>query len=180
MRRIAFGFLILWVLAPHLWAEPKLRIIPPTGATFAPGQRFDIRIEGDDLRGQPTQFTLEINGREQKREIIGDQNAEMGYFFRSDHLEFLRKGVPALFALDPGWDYVDKPADYGIAKRAYYVKNDYHKFTDKVKPDWDLSGLVDDAQMMFVTGLEIANGDQRPQWTEQSEFKPRKQAAVCK
>jgi alkaline phosphatase len=73
MRRIAFGFLILWVLAPHLWAEPKLRIIPPAGATFAPGQRFDIRIEGDDLRGQPSQFTLEVNGREQKREIFGNE-----------------------------------------------------------------------------------------------------------
>jgi hypothetical protein len=44
-----------------------------TGATFAPGQRFDIRIEGDDLRGQPSQFTLEINGREQKREIFGNE-----------------------------------------------------------------------------------------------------------
>jgi Zn-dependent M28 family amino/carboxypeptidase len=122
---------------------------------------------------------LERHAREQSREIIGDQNAEKGYFFRSDHLEFLRKGVPALFALDPGWDYVGKPAEYGINKRDYYVKNDYHKFTDKVKPDWDLSGLVDDAQMMFVTGLEIANGNDRPQWNEQSEFKPRKQATVC-
>src|SRR5262245_15740569 len=71
MRGIAFGLLILWVSTPQLSAEPKLRVIPPTGATFAPGQRFDIRIEGDDLRGQPSQFTLEVNGRDQKREIFG-------------------------------------------------------------------------------------------------------------
>ena len=53
------------------WAETVLRIIPPQGSTFAPGQRFDVRVEGDDLKGQPGQFTIEVNGRDQKREIFG-------------------------------------------------------------------------------------------------------------
>jgi alkaline phosphatase len=73
MRRIVFGLFILWVSTPRLLAEPKLRIIPPPGSTFAPGQRFDIRIEGDDLRGRPGTFTFEVNGREQKREIFGTE-----------------------------------------------------------------------------------------------------------
>jgi alkaline phosphatase len=54
-------------------AETILRVIPPRGATFAPGQRFDIRIEADDLRGQPQQFTIEVNGRDSKREIFGTE-----------------------------------------------------------------------------------------------------------
>jgi alkaline phosphatase len=73
MRRIAFGLFVLWVSTPHLWAEPRLRVIPPSGATFAPGQRFDIRVEGDDLRGQPGQLTFEVNGRDHKREIFGNE-----------------------------------------------------------------------------------------------------------
>jgi alkaline phosphatase len=52
-------------------AETTLRVIPPQGATFAPGQHFDVRIEADDLRGQPRQFTVEVNGHDSKRELFG-------------------------------------------------------------------------------------------------------------
>jgi hypothetical protein len=117
---------------------------------------------------------------EQGREIISDQEPEKGYFFRSDHLEFLRKGVPAMFALNPGFDYIDKPANYGIEKRDYYLKNDYHKFSDKVKPDWDLSGLVEDAQMMFLAGLDVADSDMYPQWSDSSEFKNARKVKVTR
>jgi len=68
---MGLAILLLSALAVCARAETALRIIPPQGATFAPGQRFDIRIEADDLRGQPQQFTIEVNGRDQKREIFG-------------------------------------------------------------------------------------------------------------
>jgi Zn-dependent M28 family amino/carboxypeptidase len=113
---------------------------------------------------------LERYAAKQGRQVIPDQEPEKGYFFRSDHLEFLRKGVPALFLLNPGADYIDRPANYGVEKRAYFLQNDYHKFSDKVKPDWDLSGLVEDAQAMFLCGLDIANSDTRPSWNHSSEF----------
>jgi len=116
----------------------------------------------------------------QSREIVSDSVPEKGYFFRSDHLEFLRKGVPALFALDPGTDYIGKPANFAREKREYYLKNDYHKFSDKVKPDWDLSGLVDDAQLMFLVGLEIANGDRYPEWNSNSEFRVERGSVVAR
>ena len=77
MRHIVLGFLVLWVSTPRAWAEPTLRVIPPTGATFAPGQRFDVRIEGDDLRGQPGSFTFEVNGRDQKRDIFNTEEFKM-------------------------------------------------------------------------------------------------------
>ena len=73
MRQITLALVILCALTVSAWGEPKLRVIPPPGAMFVPGQRFDIRIEGDDLRGQPQQFTIEVNGREQKREIFGSE-----------------------------------------------------------------------------------------------------------
>jgi alkaline phosphatase len=73
MRKTALALIILCACAAGAWAEPVLRVIPPPGATFAPGQRFDIRIEGDDLRGQPRQFSITVNGRDQKREIFGTE-----------------------------------------------------------------------------------------------------------
>ena len=73
MRHLVLGLTIGLALTGSAWAEPSLRVIPPSGATFAPGQRFDVRLEGDDLRGQPGQFTIEVNGRDQKREIFGTE-----------------------------------------------------------------------------------------------------------
>jgi alkaline phosphatase len=73
MRYIVFAMIALCSLAGSGWAEPVLRVIPPSGAMFAPGQHFDIRIEGDDLRGKPRQFTVTVNGRDQKREIFGTE-----------------------------------------------------------------------------------------------------------
>jgi len=71
MRHIVLGLAIVLTGATCVWAETVVRIIPPQGSTFAPGQRFDVRVEGDDLKGQPGQFTVEVNGRDQKREIFG-------------------------------------------------------------------------------------------------------------
>jgi alkaline phosphatase len=73
MRNTVRAVIFLFVLTSCSWAEPVLRVIPPSGATFAPGQRFDVRIEGDDLRGEPLQFTVEVNGRDQKREIFANE-----------------------------------------------------------------------------------------------------------
>ncbi|HVQ65801.1 MAG TPA: alkaline phosphatase [Terriglobia bacterium] len=73
MRHLVVGLVIGLALTGSAWAEATLRVIPPSGATFAPGQRFDVRLEGDDLRAQPGQFTIEVNGRDQKREIFGTE-----------------------------------------------------------------------------------------------------------
>jgi alkaline phosphatase len=54
--------------------EPVLRIVPPDGATFAPGQRFDVRIEADEVSGSPAEYTFEINGRDEKRNVFGNES----------------------------------------------------------------------------------------------------------
>ena len=109
--------------------------------------------------------------QKQGRTVVSEPEPEKGYFYRSDHLEFIRRGVPAIFFLHPGSTYIDKPDDYGKQKRLSYVRDDYHKVTDDVKSDWDLSGTVEDAQLLFQTGLDVANGDKFPQWNSTSEFK---------
>jgi Zn-dependent M28 family amino/carboxypeptidase len=114
---------------------------------------------------------LEEQAAAQNRTVGDDLEPEKGYFFRSDHLEFLRKGVPALFFLNPGDDYIDQPSDFGDMKRKDYLTNGYHKVGDKVKPDWDLSGMVEDAQLLCMTGLKVADNAVRPVWKDGSEFK---------
>ena len=113
---------------------------------------------------------LEKYAKKQNRIVTPDPEPEKGYFFRSDHMPFIRNGVPALFFLFPGSDYIDKPEGYGMKMRVDYLKNDYHKPTDKVKKDWDLSGTVEDLELLFNVGKELSSNEQYPQWNETSEF----------
>lgn len=125
------------------------------------------------------QTTLEdILAREagrQGRTVRPDPEPEKGYFYRSDHFELARNGVPALTFLFPGTDYVGRPADYGQRVRANYVANDYHKPTDEVKPGWDLAGMVDDTRLLFRVGVDVANGGRWPEWNPGTEFRARRE-----
>ena len=88
----------------------------------------------------------------QNRVITADSGPEKGRFFRSDHFEFSKLGVPALY-LKSGVDYVGKPAGFGKQKTDEYTERDYHKVTDEIKPDWDLSGGVEDVQLLLEVGV---------------------------
>jgi Zn-dependent M28 family amino/carboxypeptidase len=107
------------------------------------------------------------------RKLLPEAEPEKGYYYRSDHFEFAKVGVPALYT-DEGVDYVGKPADFGKNKRAEYIDKDYHKVSDEIKPDWDLSGAVEDIRLLFQVGDALAQGSQRPEWKDGSEFKKRK------
>ncbi len=105
----------------------------------------------------------------QDRTVGGDPEPEKGGFYRSDHFEFAKQGVPALNAKG-GIDYVGQSSDYGKAKRDFYTKNDYHKPTDEVKPDWNLAGAVEDLQLLMTVGARVADGERFPEWKPQTEF----------
>ena len=104
------------------------------------------------------------------RTLAPDPEPEKGFYYRSDHFSFARAGIPAFYA-DPGLEYLDKPAGYGIAKRNEYTANDYHKVSDEVKPDWDLSGAVEDLTFLYHVGARLAAGDAWPAWSATSEFR---------
>jgi Zn-dependent M28 family amino/carboxypeptidase len=111
------------------------------------------------------------------RTVIGDPDPGKGSFYRSDHFEFAKQGVPALDP-DPGATYVGKPADYGKQKRDYYTEHDYHKPSDEVKPDWDLAGAVEDLQVFFEIGVDVSNSNDIPQWKPGTEFKAKRDAMM--
>jgi Zn-dependent M28 family amino/carboxypeptidase len=111
----------------------------------------------------------------QGKVVKPDPEPEKGFFYRSDHLEFVKRGVPALTFLHSGADYVGKPDDYGPRKRREYTERDYHKPSDEVKPDWDMAGAVDDVRLLFQVGLRVAEGDKYPEWKPGTEFKARRE-----
>jgi len=113
----------------------------------------------------------------QGRVLTADSAPEQGRFYRSDHFEFAKVGVPALY-LKGGVDYVGRIREFGPRKLAEYTANDYHKVTDEVKPDWDLSGAVEDTRLLFHVGWLVAEGKTWPAWKDGSEFKARREQAL--
>jgi len=106
----------------------------------------------------------------QGRTVGPDAEPEKGLFYRSDHFEFAKEGVPAL-NMKGGTDYPDKPPGYGKARRDEYTTKDYHKVSDEVKPDWDLSGAVEDLRLLLEVGYRVAQGEEFPEWKPGTEFK---------
>ena len=114
---------------------------------------------------------LVTEAAKQGRIVRPDPEPEKGYFYRSDHFELAKQGVPALHFLHPGAEYRDRPPDFGQRMRDRYTADDYHKVSDEVKPDWDLSGAVEDAQLLFGVGLAVAQGAAYPEWKPGTEFR---------
>jgi Zn-dependent M28 family amino/carboxypeptidase len=140
------------------------------------GKTKDLTIVGygnstlDDLLGT-------VLASQGGRTIKPDPEPEKGFFYRSDHFEFAKQGVPALY-VDAGTDYIGKDSTYGQKKRDEYTENDYHKPSDQVKPDWDLSGAVEDLQAFFQVGYRVAQTDRWPEWKAGNEFKARRDSML--
>jgi len=141
------------------------------------GRTKDIVVVG---MGQSTlEDTLTESARAQNRTLAPDPESEKGFYYRSDHFEFAKQGVPALYT-DSGDQYIDKPEGYSKRKRDEYTTSDYHKVSDEVKPDWDLSGAIDDLKLLFDVGFRVAQADAFPQWKPGSEFKARRDAMMAR
>jgi Zn-dependent M28 family amino/carboxypeptidase len=149
----------------------------------------NINIDGINQWGRTSDFTVIGLGnstlddvltdvlKASNRTVRPDAEPEKGFYYRSDHFEFAKQGVPALDT-DAGTEYVGKPAGYGIQKRDEYTKNNYHQPSDEVKPDWDLSGAVDDLRVLFRVGYSVAQADALPQWKAGTEFKAKRDSMM--
>ena len=132
------------------------------------GRTADVVVVG---RGQSSlEDDLQQVAQQQGRKVLAEPTPEKGYYYRSDHFEFAKVGVPALYA-ESGNQLIGADAEAGKRKAEEYVANDYHKPSDEIKEDWDLSGAVEDLQMYLRIAERVANAQQWPQWREGSEFK---------
>lgn len=135
------------------------------------GRTRDITMVGDD--NSTLIDLLKEAATAQNRVVNPDPESEKGFYYRSDHFEFAKQGVPALYT-DSGINYEGKDENYGKQKREEYTAKDYHKVSDEIKPDWDLAGAVDDAQLLTMIGYRVAQGDRFPEWKTGSEFKAKR------
>jgi len=112
---------------------------------------------------------------EQSRVLKPDPTPEKGSYYRSDHFPFARQGVPALNA-GGGVEFIGRPDGWGIKQLEEFTRNDYHKPSDDIRPDWTTEGALEDLQLYLAVGYRVANADALPQWKPGSEFKARRDA----
>jgi len=141
------------------------------------GKTKDITMVGDD--NSTLIDLLREAAKEQGRVVNPDPESEKGFYYRSDHFEFAKVGVPALYT-DSGIVFVGKDEAYSKQKRDEYTAKDYHKVSDEIKPDWDLAGAVEDAQLLTTIGYRIAQSDKFPEWKSGSEFKAKRDEMMKK
>ncbi|MEX0298970.1 MAG: M28 family metallopeptidase [Kordiimonas sp.] len=106
----------------------------------------------------------------QNRVLIGDQEPEKGYFYRSDHFELAKLGVPMIYP-GPGYDHKTKGREHVEKLTAKFLANDYHTPSDEYDPSWDLSGAIEDLNLYYNTGRLVIDSELWPNWNEGSEFK---------
>jgi len=150
----------------------------------------DMNMDGVNQWGKTKDLTIVGYGNSTLDDVLGsvlasqggrtikpDPEPEKGFFYRSDHFEFAKQGVPALYT-DAGTEFIGKDSTYGQKKRDEYTEHDYHKPSDQVKPDWDLSGAVEDLQAFFEVGYKVAQTDRWPEWKPGTEFKAKRDAML--
>lgn len=104
------------------------------------------------------------------RTVAPDPEPEAGGYYRSDHFEFAKQGVPSLY-LDQGTQYTGKPADFSRRIRDEWTANIYHQPSDQVDPAWDMAGAVADLTLLYTVGREVAEASIWPTWKDGTEFK---------
>lgn len=109
--------------------------------------------------------------QQQGRYIIPDPDPGKGYFFRSDHFQFAKVGIPALYA-SGGYEHMTKGVEYVDSLNQIYLSSQYHRPQDEYQADtWTFDGMALDGQLLYNVGWQLANSNEWPKWKEGSEFK---------
>jgi Zn-dependent M28 family amino/carboxypeptidase len=150
----------------------------------------NINIDGASIRGRTRDLTMIGLGKSslddyvralaqmQERKLVPDQFPDKGFFYRSDQFNLAKIGVPAAY-FDSGTDVIGKPPGWGKEQAEKYEAKDYHQPSDELRDDWDLSGAVEDAQLMFYLGLKVANAPRLPAWKPGDEFEAARKKALA-
>ncbi|HEX5662026.1 MAG TPA: M28 family metallopeptidase [Xanthomonadaceae bacterium] len=133
------------------------------------GKAKDMTVVG--MGNSELEDILKPIAAKQGRTLVEESNPAGGYYFRSDHFNFAKAGVPALYT-DAGTDLVEGGKAAGDAAGEDYNDNRYHKPGDEYDPaTWKLDGAIDDLAAVYDVGLQIANGDTWPNWYKDNAFR---------
>jgi len=121
---------------------------------------------------------LAAAAKRQGRTAIPNSRPEKGSIYRADNFEFSKVGLPSLY-IGKGEHLLSRTPDAPLRSDEFDLK-DYHQVTDQVNADWDLTGAVQDIDLLFEVGYQIANADKFPEWKPGIEFKPKRDAMMKK
>ena len=150
----------------------------------------NINIDGGNIFGPARDIVFVGKGKStiddyvnaiakmQGRVVTPDQFPDRGFFYRSDQFNFAKIGVPAVY-LDTGTDFIGKPPGWGKERHAEFEEKRYHQQSDQISPDWNYDGMIQDAQLLFYVGDNIANAAEAdlPKWLPGDEFEAARKAA---
>ena len=133
------------------------------------GKTKDIVVVGkgqNDLEDYLIEEATKAN-----REISFELHPEAGSYYRSDHFNFAKVGVPALYT-SSGTEIEGKDKEIGKQLKDNYTSKNYHRPSDEYDPQvWKLDGAIADLQLLFKVGKRLSFTDKWPGWKEGSEFK---------
>jgi Zn-dependent M28 family amino/carboxypeptidase len=150
----------------------------------------DLNVDGGNLRGRVRELIvlgedrsslgpqLAAAVRTRGVRVVADPHPEQGHFYRSDHFAFARAGVPAV-SIGAGNDYVGRPAGWGAQQDAAYAGRQYHQPSDEYRPDFDLAGAVQLAEIVLDFGRVLANSTAWPTWNADAEVRRAGAAAAA-
>jgi len=160
--------------------------------TFPPGEiAADINVDAGNVFGRTSDITyigygkssldqvIDAAAARQHRTVVGDTMPDRGFFYRSDQFSFAKIGVPGLY-IDGGKSFVGKDPEYGKKLQETYESTCYHQPCDEIHSDWDLTGLVEDTQLAFDCGLQLADAETMPSWKPGDEFEAARKEALAK
>ncbi|HEU4720933.1 MAG TPA: M28 family peptidase [Gemmatimonadaceae bacterium] len=131
------------------------------------GRTRDLQVLGDTKSSLGPQLAAML--RPEGVRLVPDEFPERGFFYRSDHFSFAKAGIPAV-SIDPGTDVVGRPAGWGRQQEEDFTAKRYHQPSDEYRPDLDLSGVVQLADIVHRFARRIADAPTMPTWNADAEF----------
>jgi Zn-dependent M28 family amino/carboxypeptidase len=145
-------------------------------ALYPIGRAKDVEVIG--YGASELEDLLTAAARKQGRTLTPDRKPEAGYFYRSDHFNFAKAGVPALY-IKSGAVLRESGQATGVAWQEKYVAERYHKPNDDYADSWNVAGSIEDLKMLFEVGARVANSETWPEWYEGNEFRAARDPSVA-
>ncbi len=142
----------------------------------------NLNVDGGNLLGRVRDLTvlganksslgpsLAAMVRADGMRITPEAHPERGLFYRSDHFSLAKVGIPAV-SIARGTDFIGRTKEWGLQQDEDYTAHRYHQPSDEYKPDFDLSGAVQLAEIVERFGYSLANSPAVPTWNADAEFK---------
>lgn len=155
---------------------PASKIVAALNMDIVPlnGRVRDLNVTGDNKSSLGPSLAQLV--KSEGIRLSPDAHPEQGHFYRSDHFSFAVAGIPSV-SIGGGVDYMGRPAGWGLRQAEDYTAHRYHQPSDEYRPDFDLSGAAQLAEIVYRFGLSLGNARTVPTWNADAEFRAAREAS---